>query len=369
MQRMFKKIIIPIIIITYWGSHAVAEPANYHKIPPEIYNNLETVVSDIYPKGQITQITPLTGESVDQVFRIMVSGPDCQAQDYFVRIFNRKNTTWNKAKMTATKIMTDIWGRPDYIIGDGQNLMITEYIQGRHLALQDLKQDALFKTLMQKLKTTHNLLNAEFSKQDLPEYPMTSRALSRLKELEKRVSNIPNISKVKNILKDIMAHQKISHLQPVHNDIRPDNIILGEDGQPYLVDWAELTWGHIYDDLAGLAEFFNLNREMEHKLLKLYFNNKLTSDSLPLLKVHRWVQGLHRVTFKVRSLYDESGKKDLKDWQAIKANCPKDLKDHMITLETYLQRVNDLEFRHMLEKAGVPTHISFMERIMLWLTK
>lgn len=353
-----------ILLIFLWPHVGNANSFADYKINPKTFENFQRSLKELHPQTSVTKIQALNGESVDLVFHVYLSG----GQDYFVRFFRRKSAPLNRLKIKVTQVMSKIWGGPEFIASAKDNKsFVTKFIVGRHLALKDFKNNPrLLIEFIDKLRHSHAYLKKHIDKGDVPDYPMAKRTQNRLKEIKDRGVLLPAIEQVEKILNFIQDLDQQQNKQVVHNDMRPENILLDATGNTYLIDWAELTHGNIYDDLGAFAEFFKLNTPLEKKVLKRYFNKVPSSDNLALLRIHRWINGLHRAAFKFRKQL-ESKENNPKSWKQALNSDKKDLKQAAENLQVYLNKVDAIEFRNNLEKIGFQTNISIMERVILWL--
>lgn len=332
----------------------LAEPFNAHKIPPQALESFYKAFHKIHPKGRIQKVTSLRGESIDHVFKISVL--EDRPHTYFVRFLNRKNKNLNHEKIKITQAMAGVWQGPNVIIyADDFKSFITDFIQGRHLSPSDLKDPVLFKNFVDKLKQSHEYLKT-IGQDFFLIYCMGQRTLSRLSEIEDRSIILPNIEKASKVLIRLKDNQEPAR-QVVHNDVRPENIILDEKGVPHLIDWAEITIGNIFDDLGAFAEFFDLSPLSEESLIKQYFNKDASSANLALLKIHRWSNGLHRAAFKFRKYLDAIGDDKPTSWKDALNSDNQDLKKAASRLKSYLEKVDKVDFKRSLEKAGFSIHI------------
>ncbi len=341
-----------------------AGPFDAYKIKPQTQSSFYKAFHKVHPHGHIQKVIPLGGESIDQVFKISVL--EDNTHTYFVRFLKRRGNDLNHEKIKITQAMADIWQGPNLIIQAKDNKsFITDFIQGRHPSRSDLKNPVLFKNFVNKLRQSHEYLKT-LNKKAFPSYCMGARALRRLKEIKERSIILPNIGKVNEILQALKCGQEQAR-QVVHNDIRPENIMLDQENLPHLIDWAEVTIGNIFDDLGAFAEFFDLPLLMEKALIKQYFNEGASSANLTLLKIHRWSNGLHRAAFKFRKSLDALGDDKPTSWKSALNSDDQDLRKAAMHLKSYLEKVDDVGFKRSLEKTGLPTHISLTERVMLWL--
>ncbi|MEG1710655.1 MAG: phosphotransferase, partial [Clostridia bacterium] len=83
-----------------------------------------------------------------------------------------------------------------------------------------------------------------------------------------------------------------------HGDFCPSNIIIGEDGRNYILDWSHATQGNGSADAARTYLLFKLQKQEEiaNKYLKLYCNKSDTAKQeidkwLPIVAASQSVKG------------------------------------------------------------------------------
>ncbi len=159
---------------------------------------------------------------------------------------------------------------------DGKWAIVSDYIKGRTLQqlmdedkenkdiyiemLVDLQLDVHSKVnpLLDKMK---DKLNREICQSDLD-------ATTRF-EFHTKLEDMPKHSKM------------------CHGDFNPSNIIIGDDGKAYIIDWANATQGNASADAAVTYLKFRLCGDAEgaDKYLKLFCQR---SDIAPKY-VHKWI--------------------------------------------------------------------------------
>lgn len=77
------------------------------------------------------------------------------------------------------------------------------------------------------------------------------------------------------------------HLNLCHGDFNPTNVIITNDGTPYIIDWAHATQGNSSADVARSYLLFYLagKKELGDKYLKLYCKKSDTA----IQYVQRWI--------------------------------------------------------------------------------
>ena len=91
----------------------------------------------------------------------------------------------------------------------------------------------------------------------------TCRELTRLKD--KMYRKIGESGLDKNAVYDLRARLEgmPKHRKLLHGDLCPSNIIITEDGTPYVIDWAHATRGNASADVARSYLVFCLNYDKE----------------------------------------------------------------------------------------------------------
>ena len=77
------------------------------------------------------------------------------------------------------------------------------------------------------------------------------------------------------------------HTKVCHGDFNPSNIIIAEDGTPYILDWSHATVGNASADVARTYLLFNLagNTELAEKYMKLYCKKSDTAKQY----IQKWI--------------------------------------------------------------------------------
>lgn len=170
---------------------------------------------------------------------------------------------------------------------DGKWAIVSEYIKGKTLAqmmqedpdhvddylnqLVDLQLSVQSQTcpMLNKLK---DKMNRKISQADLD-------ATTRY-DLHTRLEGMPKHNKV------------------CHGDFRPSNIIIAEDGTPYILDWSHVTQGNASADAARTYLLFWLKGEMENaeKYLDLFCQKSGTEKRyvqkwMPIVAASQSVKG------------------------------------------------------------------------------
>lgn len=89
------------------------------------------------------------------------------------------------------------------------------------------------------------------------------------------------------------------HNKLCHGDFNPSNIIINEEGKPYILDWNHATQGNASADVARTYLLFHLNNQIDiaEKYLDLYCKKskvakKYIQSWLPIVAASQSVKGL-----------------------------------------------------------------------------
>jgi len=170
---------------------------------------------------------------------------------------------------------------------DGKWAIVSEYIEGKTLAQlmeeQPDKKDAYLEMLVdlqvQVQKKTCPLLNKLKDKMNRKISESTLDATTRY-ELHTRLEGMPKHNKV------------------CHGDFNPSNIIIKNDGTPYILDWSHATQGNASADAARTYLLFCLNGDIEaaNKYLDLFCQKSDTAKQyvqkwMPIVAASQSVKG------------------------------------------------------------------------------
>ena len=212
--------------------------------------------------------------------------------DRVIKVFNEDyskadvlNEALNQARIEETGL--NIPAVLEVTMVDGKWAIVSEYIKGKTLAqmmqeepekkdeylslMVDIQLEAQRKTcpMLGKLK---DKMNRKISSSDLD-------ATTRY-ELHTRLEGMPKHNKV------------------CHGDFNPSNIIITEDGTPYILDWAHATQGNASADAARTYLLFWLNGDIDgaKKYLDLFCKKSDTAKQyvqkwMPIVAASQSVKG------------------------------------------------------------------------------
>ncbi|MBQ8177859.1 MAG: phosphotransferase [Clostridia bacterium] len=170
---------------------------------------------------------------------------------------------------------------------DGKWAIVSEYIKGKTLA-QLMAEDA-----DKKDEYIEFMVNLQ-----LDVHKKTSPLLNKLKDKMVRKINMSELSATTRYdlltrLEGMPKHNKVCH-----GDFNPSNIIVTEEGVPYIIDWSHATQGNASADVARTYLLFWLNGDIEgaKKYLDLFCEKSGTAKQyvqkwMPIVAASQSVKG------------------------------------------------------------------------------
>lgn len=222
-------------------------------------------------------ITPLkSGLSSTSTYILQVN-----QQKFVIREFNKKYDKERKLnEIVAHKYASDeiqISPKILYIHPDVK-FMIIEYIDGRAITRNDLKNPDIIRILAKLIRNLHNY-KGEF----IQYRPQSARAE---KDYNKALSNDIAFPMVfTELYKEYIQEGQKMLLQKkdivlCHSDLSPENIMISNDNKIYIIDFTAASWDYRYNDLGYFALLNGLNEKQKQLLLSEYFDNKIDSHNL-----------------------------------------------------------------------------------------
>ena len=135
---------------------------------------------------------------------------------------------------------------------DGKWAIVSEYIKGKTLA-QIMSEDADNKA---------NYINLLVDLQ-MEIHTKTSPLLNKLKDKMSRKIAETDFDATTRYDLHTRLESMPKHNKVCHGDFNPSNIIIAEDGTPYILDWSHATQGNASADVARTYLLFWLNGDIE----------------------------------------------------------------------------------------------------------
>ena len=195
------------------------------------------------------------------------------------------NEALNQAKIEETGL--DIPKIKAVTTVDGKWAIVSEYIEGKTLA-------ALMEANPDKYDDYLNM----FVDLQIMVHGMTSPALSSLKDKMDRKITQTDLDATTRYDLHTRLHSMPKHNKVCHGDFNPSNIIITEDGVPYILDWSHATRGNASADVARTYLLFWLEGDIEgaKKYLELFCKKSNTARQyvekwMPIVAASQSVKG------------------------------------------------------------------------------
>ena len=173
---------------------------------------------------------------------------------------------------------------------DGKWTIISEYIKGK--TLSDLMVENL-----EKKEEYFNL----FVDLQLEMHSKTCPGLNKLKDKMNRKISQTDLSATARYDLHTRLESMPKHNKVCHGDFNPSNIIISEDGTPYILDWSHATQGNASADAARTYLLFWLDGNIEgaKRYLELFCEKSNTAKQyvqkwMPIVAASQTLKGNER---------------------------------------------------------------------------
>ena len=170
---------------------------------------------------------------------------------------------------------------------DGKWAIVSEFIQGKTLA-----------QLMSENPAKKDEYLDMFVELQLKVMNSTCPMLNKLKDKMNRKINEADIDATVRYDLHTRLESMPKHRKVCHGDFNPSNIIVKDDGTPYILDWSHVTQGNASADVARTYMLFCLNGEEEtaEKYLDLFCQKSGTAKQyiqkwMPIVAASQSVKG------------------------------------------------------------------------------
>ena len=172
---------------------------------------------------------------------------------------------------------------------EGKWAIVSEYIQGKTLA-QLMQEDTEGEHQDEYLELLVNL--------QLQMHEKTCPMLNKLKDKMNRKISQTDLDATTRYDLHTRLEGMPKHNKVCHGDFNPSNIIITEDGTPYILDWAHATQGNASADAARTYLLFWLNGDIDgaKKYLDLFCKKSDTAKQyvqkwMPIVAASQSVKG------------------------------------------------------------------------------
>ena len=219
--------------------------------------------------------------NLDRVIAVRNNKTIYRDGDRCVKVFNSEyskadvlNEALNQARIEETGL--NIPKVLEVTMIDGKWAIVSEYIKGKTLA-QLMEADP-----EKKAEYVELLVDLQMSV-----HSKTSPLLNKLKDkMSRKISSTEFDATTRydlhTRLEGMPKHNKVCH-----GDFNPSNVIIAEDGTPYIIDWAHVTQGNASADVARTYLLFWLNGDIEGA--KLYLDTFCAKSNTAKQYVQKWM--------------------------------------------------------------------------------
>lgn len=173
---------------------------------------------------------------------------------------------------------------------DGKWTIISEYIKGKTLS------DLMSENPEKKEEYLHLFVDLQ-----LEMHSKTCPGLNKLKDKMNRKISQTDLSATARYDLHTRLESMPKHNKVCHGDFNPSNIIISEDGTPYILDWSHATQGNASADAARTYLLFWLDGNIEgaKRYLELFCEKSNTAKQyvqkwMPIVAASQTLKGNER---------------------------------------------------------------------------
>ena len=194
---------------------------------------------------------------LDQVIAVRPTKTVYRDGDRCIKVFNEGysksdilNEALNQARVEETGL--NIPKIIEVTTVDGKWAIVSDYIEGETLA-----------ELMARHPEKKEAYIAQMVDIQLNIHRMRSPLLTKLKDKMNRKISQTDLDATTRYELHTRLEGMPKHNKVCHGDFSPSNIIISEDGTPYIIDWAHATQGNAAADAARTYLLFSLKGDTE----------------------------------------------------------------------------------------------------------
>lgn len=184
------------------------------------------------------------------------------------------NEALNQARIEETELnVPKVW---EVTCIDGKWAIVSEYIKGKTMTQLMKEHPEKKREYLELLADLQVKINAKVC-------PL----LGRLKDKMDRHIKLAELDAVTRFDLHRRLEAMPKHDKVCHGDLTPSNVMITEDGTPYILDWSHATRGNAASDAAITCFYFRLHGDEESSdmYLDLYCEKSGTDRSY----VHKWM--------------------------------------------------------------------------------
>jgi RIO-like serine/threonine protein kinase len=229
---------------------------------------------------------------LDKVIAVGINKTIYRDGDKCVKVFNENyskadvlNEALNQARIEETGL--NIPKILEVTMIDGKWAIVSEFIEGKTLAqLMEENED-------KKAEYLELLVDIQ-----LDVHSRKSPLLNKLKDKMTRKISMTDLDATTRYDLHTRLEGMPKHTKVCHGDFNPSNIIIKEDGTPYILDWAHATQGNASADVARTYLLFCLANDTDaaKKYLDLFCKKSNTAKQyvqkwMPIVAASQSVKG------------------------------------------------------------------------------
>lgn len=195
------------------------------------------------------------------------------------------NEALNQARVEETGL--HIPNIREITVLDGKWTIVSDFIEGKTLT-----------QLMQETPDKKDEYLELFVDLQLEMHSQKCPLLNKLKDKMKRKISLTGFDATTRYELNARLDSMPNHTKLCHGDFNPSNIIITEDGTPYILDWSHATQGNASADVARTYLLFCLHEKSEiaEKYLKLFCAKSDTAKQyvqkwMPIVAASQSVKG------------------------------------------------------------------------------
>ena len=219
--------------------------------------------------------------NLDRVIAVRNNKTVYRDGDRCIKVFNAEyskadvlNEALNQARIEATGL--NIPKILEVTMVDGKWAIVSEYIKGKTLAQlieEDSEKKAEYIELLVKLQ--------------MEVHSKTCPHLNKLKDKMSRKIADTELDATTRYDLHTRLEGMPKHNKVCHGDFNPSNIVIAEDGTPYILDWSHATQGNASADVARTYLLFWLNGDITGA--ELYLDTFCEKSGTAKQYVQKWM--------------------------------------------------------------------------------
>jgi len=149
-------------------------------------------------------------------------------------------------------------------------LVVSDFIEGRQLRPDDVNDEKVLRSWVKTVRQLHaGSKSVRGSIIYFWPFQVVRHYMRYCDEHGSRIrASLAELAEINDMLE-----RQVDPFEPVftHNDVVPQNAMLGVDGKVYLIDWDYGAYGNRFFDIAGIATNADAGADVEERIIELYF--------------------------------------------------------------------------------------------------